>query len=719
MHIWFHLIGYVEENRDLMETILKGPLEVRSMSLDVYLKKMRNCETCGYEITLLILTNMYEVPILVICSDMLWLSSNVTAIDCPIVLVQNSSGQFLGTKTKYLVFVGNLPKITFPKTKRSKSMKVTELQHSMPLRDVEESDKNFGTGQEILSPIGGKQEINSGEVAPTDNSKDTDMAAVRKSVQIFEEANLSTTVDEGNSKTNDCSMSTEYPEHNVMESSITLMSEITPADNIDSSTVSSVKHVEADSTDIVGSKPPLEPNVVIVSSSVGGGGVSRSENSVSGPSEVLTGDGADGSGVVLTCSVNSAATVKAVCDDGGQEYGVVPEHTINSVIAVDVIDSTVPVTENIVQEETSAVTEDPNEKSKITTTGYPEEKTLLQEDKVTDSDRTITATNDEGDDRTITATNDEGDNSDETKSYCDEDEEQKEDDSTLVPDVGTIQFQTVKKRLGVTGPEKKKFIVKITLKDIKKDVGMDLDCNSSFTLDTEKEDKLVSYACNKCKYTCFTRQGYETHMFHSHRVCNVENYPPTIIKRKLGRTDEHSDKLEPGRKDETVNSAVDSVNESDDSGAENSATEADRHAESPSKDDEGKSENSASAEVHPENAGNEEATNAQSPELFDDGQEISHSDVAPTNSSDTGANRIMTRRLATEWADLKYQFKCDQCDAKFMYKDTYDLHAKDHLDQLRPYRCEDCPESFFYEGGAASPYGFTQQTETIQFRTLR
>ena len=108
MHMRFHLIQYVEENFDLMSCILKGPLEVMGMNLPVYLKKMRTCETCCYEITLLIMTHMYKVPILIIRSDMLWLLSNVTAVDCPIVLVQDSSGQFLGTKTKYTLFLAEL-----------------------------------------------------------------------------------------------------------------------------------------------------------------------------------------------------------------------------------------------------------------------------------------------------------------------------------------------------------------------------------------------------------------------------------------------------------------------------------------------------------------------------------------------------------------------------------------------------------------------------------
>ena len=170
MHMRFHLLKYIEENYDLMTSILKGPLEVRCMTLDLYMRKMYNCETCRYEITLLILTHMYQVPILVIRSDMLWLSSNVAAIDCPIVLVQNSCGQFLGTKTKCPVFVGNVPKITFPKKPRNR--KPVAIKHSTPLRNEDAEEKVFGSGQEILSPIAEKSGNSSIEHDHTYSSDD-------------------------------------------------------------------------------------------------------------------------------------------------------------------------------------------------------------------------------------------------------------------------------------------------------------------------------------------------------------------------------------------------------------------------------------------------------------------------------------------------------------------------------------------------------------------
>ena len=50
-------------------------------------------------------------------------------------------------------------------------------------------------------------------------------------------------------------------------------------------------------------------------------------------------------------------------------------------------------------------------------------------------------------------------------------------------------------------------------------------------------------------------------------------------------------------------------------------------------------------------------------------------------------------------AELKTNFTCDQCEAKFVYESTYGVHVQEHLDKIQPHKCPYCPESFFYEGG--------------------
>ena len=111
---------------------------------------------------------------------MLWLSSNVTALDCPIVLVQNSYGQFLGTKTKYPVFVGDLPKVKFPK--KLKVKKGTTIVHSKPVRNNNLNAEKFGSSQQILSPILDESESSAINHNHTYSAEDEDTKKLRDEV---------------------------------------------------------------------------------------------------------------------------------------------------------------------------------------------------------------------------------------------------------------------------------------------------------------------------------------------------------------------------------------------------------------------------------------------------------------------------------------------------------------------------------------------------------
>ena len=97
MHMHYHLVKFVQENFKLVQLLVSAPLEAWKMTLQQYVTKMAIGDTCGYEVTLLILSHMFKVPFLVMRSDMLWMSENVWPIECPIVLVQSVNGRFLGT----------------------------------------------------------------------------------------------------------------------------------------------------------------------------------------------------------------------------------------------------------------------------------------------------------------------------------------------------------------------------------------------------------------------------------------------------------------------------------------------------------------------------------------------------------------------------------------------------------------------------------------------
>ena len=70
--------------------------------------------TCGFETTLLILAHMFNIDILVLRQDFVWISSKVAPIMCPVVLVQDETGFFLGTCTNFPIHVGSEPVVTVP-----------------------------------------------------------------------------------------------------------------------------------------------------------------------------------------------------------------------------------------------------------------------------------------------------------------------------------------------------------------------------------------------------------------------------------------------------------------------------------------------------------------------------------------------------------------------------------------------------------------------------
>ena len=200
----------MNENKESLSRLLKGPLEVRGMSLNEYELMMYNNQTCGYEITLLLLSMMYMVPILVIRSDMLWVSQNVMPADFAIVLVQNSVGQFMGTKSKYLVFVYEIPKIRLRQVRAN--IRRFDLVHSTPLRSGSNAEFMEGSIGAMLSPICDTSTSKKSEnIQQEDTKSDPSLERIRRDIDSFEKKSLK----------DSCSLSTEYPEgeFNVMESS--------------------------------------------------------------------------------------------------------------------------------------------------------------------------------------------------------------------------------------------------------------------------------------------------------------------------------------------------------------------------------------------------------------------------------------------------------------------------------------------------------------------
>ena len=124
--------------------------------------------TSGLEVTLLILSRMYRCGIMVIRSDFVWLLHNIKPDLCPIVVVQNATGQFMGTQVKKPLYVSEVGESVA--CVRSKNAIVTLT----PQRDG--SIGNFGPKSQVeFSPIA--------EVTTTDMSTEL----LHKDVSKFEQ----------------------------------------------------------------------------------------------------------------------------------------------------------------------------------------------------------------------------------------------------------------------------------------------------------------------------------------------------------------------------------------------------------------------------------------------------------------------------------------------------------------------------------------------------
>ena len=182
-----HLIDYTEANHDHLQTVLSDNLRYRNMSLKDYIDAMKYTPTCGFDITLLILSIMFKIDILVVRSDFLWVSGEVAPNQCQIVLVQGCNGSFLGSKKidgSHLVNVGEVPKIVVNKRKNKNSVNT-----STPLTNCKSKAATLQKQmEEQLSPII-RERVNAGDLNasfdPNETSESTQI--LRNEVKQFEE----------------------------------------------------------------------------------------------------------------------------------------------------------------------------------------------------------------------------------------------------------------------------------------------------------------------------------------------------------------------------------------------------------------------------------------------------------------------------------------------------------------------------------------------------
>ena len=158
------------------------------------------------------------------------------------------------------------------------------------------------------------------------------------------------------------------------------------------------------------------------------------------------------------------------------------------------------------------------------------QKILSQQDiSTTDPDRTIDP------DETVDPNEDEvGKKDADQQSVNNTEKGNKQTESENV--IGSSQeiVQPMRMHLGLRGPKACTSKVTVKIRDLNIDLATPLEKNQVFTIQTDdktKDTSIVQYCCNKCQQRLYTPDGYETHMFHVHRIRNIEKYPPTIMKK--------------------------------------------------------------------------------------------------------------------------------------------------------------------------------------------
>ena len=176
VHMRYHIVDYINQNFNEMECFLKVPLQRRQMTLLQYLTKMEISDTCGYEITILVLAKLYKCKIIVIRADKVWFSEEAQIFHCPIVLCQDEEGKFLGTKVSRPWYIGSVPSI---KLRRSRANR-HKIMHSTLLSSSKlDPNLTYGVSVPDVSPI-----ADSGKVIIKSSESDGEEMSEQQNAQV-------------------------------------------------------------------------------------------------------------------------------------------------------------------------------------------------------------------------------------------------------------------------------------------------------------------------------------------------------------------------------------------------------------------------------------------------------------------------------------------------------------------------------------------------------
>ena len=184
-------------------------------------------------------------------------------------------------------------------------------------------------------------------------------------------------------------------------------------------------------------------------------------------------------------------------------------------------------------------------------------------------------------------------------------------------------------------------------------------------------------------------EGYETHLFHAHKIRNVEEYPPTMIRK----TYKSPESLH-------LDSVTSDQNESNDN-TQSSQEKDNSNADQPNNMNDGQHS------VNEENEDNPEEGNGN--ENGDDVSNSEHSKNEMTESADgellhsSESEPLMFPHFSQPFNSHpdKPTVQCPICPQKFFYQGGLKHHLETHNEtcDLPTFQCPDCTDKFFYQSG--------------------
>ena len=607
----YHLVDYINQNFNEMECSLKVPLQRRQMTLLQYLTKMEISDTCGYEITLLVLAKLYNCKILVIRADKVWFSEEAKIFQCPIVVCQDEEGKFLGTKVSRPWYIGSVPSIKLRqhranrhkimhstlvssskldpnltygvsvpdvspivdsvnvshKSSESDGAETSEQQNAQVVYSTDElrkqahdietrvwddskSDSTLSKDSDVTRE-GGNGDENSdltGEPRKEggDDADDPDLTVdpgnegmLGKEYGAMDSAeredNLSPTLYSTDADENDTNstptlnstdsdfimpkeMSMEADSHNTAKNADDTYptTDSTPTMNSSDSDFRLPKQMsmdaDASTNEDTGSKPNNAEEVVRQKNmkTIAQPDSTMHEQEVRVPVQMAmdnTIDVQESREGEIHQTVNNTEMKNSAESDGSRDHTLGQKNEVHKEVPIESVDEDAEEANGNETMEDNSV-----QKNESTETITADEQTITTEQKKREESEVPNLSHKQNDADVCS----EGENSDDKTG---EKNANNESDPEVIPPKpkSKTQGQTAMKNIDAFD---------LKLHDISNISGMESEINiSGLKYDDEGKNIGVKYACNKCPHTFTTMSGYNTHLFHAHKIQDVKKYP--------------------------------------------------------------------------------------------------------------------------------------------------------------------------------------------------